>query len=231
MAAGEFILGYANAYGQYTERPLLVLCPGSPGIAPGSIEDSGQRDFGRNGSYLVFRQLRQDVVKFWRTLDDKTRAPDGGQDPAARLTLAARMLGRWPSGAPLAKSPRQDDPAMADDNRFLFYGADDAHGFKCPLGSHIRRTNPRDALDPNPGSQESIEIGKRHRIIRRGRAYGPPVAPSMDPADILKAGDDSGERGLHFICFNTHIGRHSSSSSIRGSTTPSSTGCTLTTIP
>jgi Dyp-type peroxidase family len=207
VAAGEFILGYANAYGQYTQRPLLSSARDRRGLLPEASNGSGQRDFGRNGSYLVFRQLQQDVVAFWSTLDDKARAPDGGQDPAARLTLAAKMVGRWPSGAPLVKTPRQDDPTMADYDHFLYYGADDPHGFKCPVGSHIRRTNPRDALDPNPGSQESIEVGKRHRIIRRGRAYGPPVAPSMDPADILKAGDDSRERGLHFICFNTHIGR------------------------
>jgi Dyp-type peroxidase family len=207
VAAGEFILGYPNAYGQYTQRPLLSSARDLRGLLPEGANGSGQRNFGRNGSYLVFRQLRQDVAAFWRSLDDKTRTPDGGQDPAARLTLAAKMLGRWPSGAPLIKTPDQDDPAMADDDLFLYYGAGDPHGFKCPLGSHIRRTNPRDALDPNPGSEESIEVGKRHRMIRRGRAYGPPVAPTMEPADILRAGDDARERGLHFICFNTHIGR------------------------
>jgi Dyp-type peroxidase family len=206
VAAGEFILGYPNAYGQYTQRPLLSSAQDRGGLLPGGPNGSGQRDFGHNGSYLVFRQLRQDVAGFWRTLDAKSRATGGGQDPAACITLAAKMVGRWPSGAPLVKAPHRDDPAMADDDRFLYYGAD-PHGFNCPLGSHIRRTNPRDALDPNPGSQESIEVGKRHRILRRGRAYGPPVAPSMEPADILKAGDDARERGLHFICFNTHIGR------------------------
>jgi Dyp-type peroxidase family len=206
VAAGEFILGYPNAYGQYTQRPLLSSAQDRRGLLLEGPNGSSQRDLGRNGSYLVFRQLRQNVAAFWRTLDAKSRAADGRQDPAACITMAAKMVGRWPSGAPLVKAPHQDDPVMADDDRFLYHAAD-PHGFNCPLGSHIRRTNPRDALDPNPGSQESIDVGKRHRVMRRGRAYGPPVAPSMDPTDMLKAGDDGRERGLHFICFNTHIGR------------------------
>jgi Dyp-type peroxidase family len=207
VAAGEFILGYANAYGQYTQRPLQPAARDPRGLLPEASSGSGQRDFGHNGSYLVFRQLSQDVVAFWRVLDDKTRAADGRSEPTARLTLAAKMVGRWPSGASLVKAPDRDIPSVADDDVFTYYGSDDPHGFKCPVGSHVRRSNPRDALDPTPGSAESIEVGKRHRIIRRGRAYGPWIAESMDPADILKAGDDDRERGLHFICFNTHIGR------------------------
>jgi hypothetical protein len=66
------------------------------------------------------------------------------------------------SGAPLVKAPNGDNPALAKDNDFLYYGSDDSHGFKCPIGAHIRRTNPRDSLDPEPGSARSIEIGKRH---------------------------------------------------------------------
>jgi deferrochelatase/peroxidase EfeB len=62
-------------------------------------------------------------------------------------------------------------------------------------------------LDPDPGSEKSIAIGNRHRIIRRGRAYGRPVADSMEPEDILKAEEDDNDRGLHFLCFNTNLGR------------------------
>ena len=207
VAAGEFILGYANAYGQSTPRPMVPVAQDPEGVLPPASNESGRRDVGRNGSYLVFRQLSQDVVTFWRFLHDKTRTADGAPDPAARDTLAAKMVGRWPSGAPLVKAPHADDPTMADDDDFLYYGSEDPHGFKCPVGSHVRRSNPRDALDPNPGSEASIEVGKRHRIIRRGRAYGLPVAESMASGDILAAGDDSQERGLHFICFNAHIGR------------------------
>jgi Dyp-type peroxidase family len=207
VAAGEFLLGYPNAYGQYTDRPLLARERDPGGLLPEPADGSGRRDLGRNGSYLVFRQLSQDVFKFWSALNDRTRAANGAQDPTARDRLAAKMVGRWPSGAPLVKSPDRDNPQLMDDDAFLFHGSGDPAGLMCPIGSHVRRSNPRDSLDPTPGSQESIDVGKRHRLIRRGRAYGPPVAPSMASGDILAAGDDARERGLHFICFNTHIGR------------------------
>jgi Dyp-type peroxidase family len=210
IAAGEFILGYENAYGQLTERPLIAPAADPQGILPAASDHSDQHDFGGNGSYLVFRQLSQDVTGFWRCIDEHSRRADGSSDPQARIRLAANMVGRWPSGAPLVKAPAADQPELAGDNDFLYVGSDDGEGLKCPIGAHIRRTNPRDALDPQPGSQRSIEVGKRHRILRRGRSYGAPVAASMDPADILAAADtaDTGhERGLHFLCFNSHIGR------------------------
>jgi Dyp-type peroxidase family len=170
-------------------------------------EDPARRDLGMNGSYLVFRQLSQDVTAFWRYCDDQTRQRDGASNAAGRVRLAAKMVGRWPGGAPLVKSPDTDDLALSNENEFLYHGEGDAQGLKCPIGAHIRRTNPRDSLEPDPGSDRSIEVGKRHRIIRRGRAYGAPVASSLDAADVLAAGSSAGERGLHFLCFNTHIGR------------------------
>ena len=108
--------------------------------------------------------------------------------------------------APLANAPEEDNPALLNDDNFLYHEADE-DGRATPFGSHIRRTNPRDMLGPNPGSDRSVEVGNRHRIVRRGRAYGPPIAESMDPVEILQKGDDGQDRGLHFICFNTNIGR------------------------
>ena len=178
VRAGEFLHGYENEYRQTTEEPLL-----------------------RNGSYLVFRQLRQDVGGFWRFCDEATRRSDGSSDPEARLRLASKMVGRWPSGAPLALAPDADDPSLADANDFGYH-ADDPRGARCPVGSHIRRSNPRDSLDPNPGSSDSFEINRRHRILRRGREYGPPL-----PLEQALAGDDDAERGLHFICLNANIAR------------------------
>ena len=95
----------------------------------------------------------QDVFRFWRSVDDRTRAPDGGRSVRGphpggrRCSVARRAAPRWP------RPPTGTIRAMADDDRFLFYGADDPHGYKCPMGSHIRRTNPRDSLEPNPGSE------------------------------------------------------------------------------
>ena len=207
VAAGEFVLGYLNAYGQYTERPLLTPEHDPGGLLLPAPEDVSRRDLGMNGSYLVFRQLSQDVGAFWKFMDDKTKKLDGAADPGAQIRLASKMVGRWPSGTPLVKAPRADDPALCDDNDFLYHRANDQHGFNCPIGAHIRRANPRDALDPEPGSDRSIEVGKRHRVIRRGRPYGRPVAESMAIDEILARRDTPGERGIHFICFNTHIGR------------------------
>src|SRR6266567_4560687 len=140
VAAGEFILGYPNAYGQYTPRPLVPPTGDPAGILPVAPDDSGQHYMGKNGSYLVFRQLSQDVGAFWRFIDAHTRSQDGSGQLEARLKLAAKMVGRWPSGAPLVKAPHADAPALGKDNDFLYYGSDDPHGFKCPIGAHIRRT-------------------------------------------------------------------------------------------
>ena len=207
IAAGEFVLGYLNAYGQYTQRPLLRDEQDPARLLPPAPDEPDQRDLGMNGSYMVFRQLSQDVARFWQFCEDQTRRRDGTTQPADQIRMASKMVGRWPGGAPLVKSPASDDPALGSDNDFLYHGSGDKHGLKCPIGAHIRRSNPRDSLEPDPGSERSIEVGKRHRIIRRGRAYGAPVAASMDIADILAVEDAPGERGLHFICFNTHINR------------------------
>lgn len=165
VRAGEFVLGYPNEYGLYT----------------------GGKDFdlGRNGSYLVIRQLAQDVAGFWRFVDEATVGPDGTSDRAAQVRLAAKMVGRWPSGAPLALAPHEDDPALADANDFGYFD-EDPYGLRCPIAAHVRRTNPRDSLDPQPGSPQSIAVGKRHRLLRRGREY---------------------DEGLHFLCLNANSSR------------------------
>jgi Dyp-type peroxidase family len=201
VRAGEFLLGYPNEYGLYTDRPLLEPSADPEGTLRRDAAGSGRPDLGRNGSYLVFRQLRQDVSAFWRFVDGATRRPDGNSDPEARLRLAAKMVGRWPSGAPLTLAPDADDPALAEANDFAYHD-EDRRGTRCPVGSHIRRSNPRDSLDPRPGTSGSFEVNRRHRILRRGREYGPPLS-----TDQALVGDDSADRGLHFICLNANIQR------------------------
>ncbi len=201
VQAGEFLLGYLNEYGLYTDRPLLDPSADPDNALPRDAAGSGRADLGRNGSYLVFRQLRQDVGGFWRFVDAATRRTDGSSDPNARLRLAAKMVGRWPSGAPLTLAPDADDHRLAGANDFAYHERD-RRGTRCPIGSHVRRSNPRDSLDPRPGSARSFEINRRHRILRRGREYGPPL-----PIDQAVAGGDSEDRGLHFICLNANIAR------------------------
>ena len=184
IAPGEFVLGYENGYGKLTTWPRLS-------------SRAGGAEFGRNGTYLVFRHLKQDVAGFWQFVDGRTRRPDGTSDPEARGRLAAKMVGRWPSGAPLVKAPHRDDPELGTDNSFG-YASWDPHGMRCPIASHVRRTNPRDSLTGKPA--RALELANLHRVMRRGRVYGPGL-------DDPLAGDDGQDRGLFFICLNANIER------------------------
>ncbi|HXJ03012.1 MAG TPA: Dyp-type peroxidase [Micropepsaceae bacterium] len=200
---GEFIFGYQNEYHRYPTSPLIHRALDPLSHLKLDVEGSGMADFGRNGSYLVFRQLRQDVFGFWSFIEKAARELDGTSQK--RDWLAAKMVGRWRSGAPLVLSPDADDASLQDADNFMFHKADQL-GLRCPIGSHIRRTNPRDSLDPQPGTAESLSLSKLHRLLRRGRTYGQALA-NMDPEAILAGGDDQADRGLHFICLNANISR------------------------
>jgi Dyp-type peroxidase family len=194
---GEFVLGYPNEYGRYTDRPILRPADDT-GRVLRSEAGTGNPDLGHNGTYLVLRQLRQDVRGFWRFLDAAARS-----SPEQRVRLAAKLVGRWPGGASLALSPERDDASLADANDFGYFHTD-RHGTGCPIGAHVRRANPRDSLDPKPGTDKSLAINRHHRILRRGREYGPPLSPD----DALRdAPADDEERGLHFICLCANISR------------------------
>jgi Dyp-type peroxidase family len=205
VKAGEFILGYPNEYGLFTESPTVSAERDRQNLLPAGQKGAEAHDLGRNGSYVVFRQLGQKVQDFWQFLDGITQQADGTSNPEARVQLASKLVGRWPSGTPLVEAPDRDRSDVKDKNAFAYYHAD-PHGFKCPMGAHIRRSNPRDSLDPQPGTQTSIAINKTHRLLRRGRTYGTPVADSLNPQDMLQA-EASGERGLHFICIGANIAR------------------------
>jgi Dyp-type peroxidase family len=174
-----------------TERPLVAPAHDVAARLPRD-KATGLADLGRNGSYLVVRQLRQDVDSFRSFTEEATRGPDGRSDEQARELLAAKMVGRWRSGASLALAPERDDPALAEENDFG-YQHTDPRGLACPLGSHVRRVNPRDALDPRPGTEESLAINRRHRLVRRGRSYG--------------ESDSGDEQGLYFMCLNANLAR------------------------
>ncbi len=184
IAPGEFVLGYPNGYDKQTPWPRLSGVPGGA-------------TFGRNGTYLVFRQLEQDVAGFRRFLRDNAVATPACTAAAAQGLLGAKLVGRWPSGAPLVKSGHRDDPDLGTDNSFG-YAAWDPDGDRCPLGSHIRRTNPRDSLRPD--AARALELANLHRILRRGRVYGPGLAEGAED-------DDGQARGLFFLCLNANIER------------------------
>jgi Dyp-type peroxidase family len=169
---GEFILGYEDESGKIPEMP-------SP------------ETLGRNGTFLAFRQLACDVASFRRFLREHAHTRDEEE------LIAAKMVGRWRSGAPLALSPDRDDPDLAADpyrnNDFTYYDQD-RQGQRVPPGSHIRRINPRDAL------KDSIVDIKIHRLVRRGVAYGPVL-----PEGVLE--DDGVERGIIFIFMGASLSR------------------------
>lgn len=179
---GEFILGYENSY---DVKPL------SPRI--------GDFDFGSDGTYLVMRQLEQDTTKFWRSMMEYAE-----QKKEQAVKIASKIVGRWPNGNPLTLFEEEGvSVSREEQNDFGFY-KEDYHGFKCPFGSHIRRTNPRDGLDDQP--EQSMDMINKHRIMRRGRPYGPPLVPDLNIDQLIEAEDDN-KRGLVFICLNTDISR------------------------
>lgn len=210
IQTGEFLLGYPNEYGQYTERPLIDPLEGSSVLLPNDAAGSGLRDLGRNGTYLVFRHLSQDVPAFWQWADKHVGNANGDSEagPGAReqlrTALASKLVGRWPGGAPLTLSPDHDDPELATAADFGYH-RQDSDGLRCPIGAHVRRAHPRDSLDPNPGTSASIRIDKHHRLLRRGRKYGAGMPQAAALAAPTSGPDD--ERGLHFICLCANIER------------------------
>lgn len=170
LKAGEFILGYPD---EISERPAMP----QPEV------------LGRNGTYVIFRKLHQRVAAFRQYLKANTASVEEQE------RLAAKMMGRWRSGAPLALCPLHDDPGLGTDphrNNDFLYDTDDAIGYKTPQGCHIRRVNPRDAAVPG--------VPRIHRMIRRGTAYGP-----LLPEGVLE--DDGADRGLMFAFVGAHPGR------------------------
>jgi Dyp-type peroxidase family len=156
LKAGEFILGYPDEIGPSLNPPQPEL-------------------LSRNGSFMAYRRLQEHVGAF----RDFLKAH--GQTPEEQELVAAKLMGRWRSGAPLVLAPDKDDPALGADpqrNNDFNYKQQDPHGYAVPLGSHMRRMNPRDT---------AVNMNRR-RMIRRGATYGPPLPEG--------ASEDGQERGI-----------------------------------
>jgi Dyp-type peroxidase family len=153
---GEFVLGYPDESGRAYEMPKPEI-------------------LSRNGSYMAYRRLEEHVGRFRDFLRQH------GKTPTEQELIAAKLMGRWRSGAPLVLAPDKDDPALGADmqrNNDFNYKEMDPHGYAVPLGSHMRRMNPRDT-----GTNMN-----RRRMIRRGATYGPHL-PEEAP-------EDGAERGI-----------------------------------
>lgn len=199
IKAGEFLLGYVNEYGVLPDAPDLPAGSDPKGILPTLKNGSGPAspDLGRNGSFLVVRQVDQHVAQLWHYLDGITG------DPVQSDKLAAKLIGRWKSGAPVVLTPNKDDPTLSESNDFVYQAKEpgamhDPDGLGCPFGAHVRRSNPRDTLGED--RVEALKLTKRHRLIRRGRSYG---SRMPNPRDL----SDTEERGLLFMCVNANIER------------------------
>lgn len=219
---GEFLFGYPGqdptAKDFTVEGPNSLHPDGKP-VAP---------EWAKDGSYLVFRRLRQDVPGFHDFLKEK--GAELGLDPDL---FGAKVVGRWQSGAPVMRAPQHDEPAIGGNdcinNFFEFHQEDgggaaavqapatktetasclcpadtppakpDDAGTTCPFAAHIRKAYPR-----NDEGTLSKKIGEpdtqTHRLLRRGIPFGPPFPPN--PGPDLK---DSGDRGLLFLCYQTSI--------------------------
>jgi Dyp-type peroxidase family len=209
IAAGEFLIGYPDQDGHTSGQPAPAAQP-QPGYNPPPPPPQALPDWAHNGSFLVFRRLRQDVQAFTQFLTDHS-----GEAGLSADQLGAKLVGRWKSGAPLERvpgEPHQLDPSAADPsdqhpqvlddhhiNNFR-YQHDDPDGHLTPRAAHIRKVNPRDE-DP-PGDQES----RRHRILRRGIPYGPELQP-QEPAYQGAQPGDGQDRGLLFLCYQASISR------------------------
>lgn len=198
--AGEFIMGYKNLYDEYSPAPWLSATDDEMNILPSSPDFDKKKDFGKNGTYLVFRQMEQDVFSFWEYLKSQ------GKDKEDAICLASKMVGRWPDGSPLTLTPDKADPALSTANTFGFWNEDKA-GLKCPIGAHVRRTNPRDHLVTERTQKDSSEMAAKHRMLRKGRPYGKPVADKLHPEEMMELPRDNEKRGLHFLCLVTDIRR------------------------
>jgi Dyp-type peroxidase family len=158
---GEFVLGHRD----------------EDGVVPG-----GRQPLLVNGTFMVWRKLQQHVEVFQKWI-----RRHAGDDAHSQRALQAKVLGRWPNGDSLIREP-ESAPAGARShdrqiNDFTYSG--DPGGVRCPLGAHVRRANPRDALGFR------TERTRRNRIIRRGLPYV----------------DRDETRGLVFVCFNASIAR------------------------
>lgn len=187
LATGEFILGHIDEAKEYPRAP-----------APMSLV--------RNGTYMVYRKLHENVGSFNRFLDH-----EGSAYPGGREQLAAKFVGRWrDNGAPLSDAPdtaakqewdrRFAQAAPAEQDRMLsaFTFDQDADGAKCPFSSHIRRINPRASLQTTPGAFDTPgALANRRRILRRGLPYG----EVRDPAR------DDGNHGIIILMMQADINR------------------------
>lgn len=211
VCVGEFVLGYGK---QNPAFPRLAVNPDKLGPQPYAPDPTAVAPYwARNGSYLVYRRLKQDVPAFNQFI--ATKAHELAQKPEfpgmTPEKLGALLVGRWKSGAPVMRSPQSENSRLGTtspaNNAFGYGGiVDDPHdgfpftladpnGTICPIAAHIRKVNPRD-LNTDQGSSPAT---LKHRILRRGIPFGRPL-----PLNAMED-TNSEERGLLFLSYQASI--------------------------
>jgi deferrochelatase/peroxidase EfeB len=155
IKAGEFFLGYPDEEGPAAGLPQPEILT-------------------RNGSYVAYLRMQEHVAAFRNFLKEH------GETPEEQELIAAKLMGRWRSGAPLVLAPNNDDPSLGADlqrNNDFTYANTDPYGYACPLGAHVRRMNPRDT---------AVNMNRR-KMIRRGGTYGSPLMEGA-PEDGIERG-------------------------------------------
>ena len=157
LKAGEFILGYPDEYGVIADSPQPAI-------------------LARNGSYMAYRRLEEHVGKFREFL------PQHGDTAEEQELVAAKLMGRWRSGAPLVLAPEKDDPALGADmqrNNDFKYKDADPHGYAVAAWL---------AHSPDESSRHRAQHEPAANDPARGAPFGPPL-PEGAP-------DDGVERGI-----------------------------------
>jgi len=242
---GEFVFGYPRQTvalpsdpNQDSPNPIpgpdsLQSVPDPNGRSP--VKKAAGPEWARNGSFLVYRRLRQDVGAFHKFLFDASKAHVGAplaQDSGSRF-VGSQLVGRWPSGCPVLRSPAADLAAIGNDdcanNNFEFGGPSDvltsnpadpnacvdsntaaAHpspgdpdGKRCPFNAHVRKAYPRDDVSIAKPDGPPNESDTQTHRLLR---RGLPYGPvSSSTFDSPDPTGDDVDRGLQFLCFQTSI--------------------------
>ena len=172
---GEFILGYPDNRANLPPGPTMhaIQDPANHLPLKDPAEDFGRaavektRDVGFNGSFLVIRQLEQDVAAFQAYCQQEADrlAQEPRLPPPYVITaefIGAKLVGRWADGSSLVRHPyepprdekRRYDPRSAVPRKMSMHSASSA--LAAPEATRPK-TNPADKPAIDPAAEQSAD--------------------------------------------------------------------------